>query len=217
MKGMLRLFRAPAGLRDNTGPCAPPEPDSRFFSTAFAASAYMDGPQASWLERAQEVEAVPHPQVHTATQRMQQLWMQDRHMAPLGEAAIRRMLPFFAYVCIAPGHTVIRQQELGDFMLITLTGSLAVDRLLPWGESRRLAETQPGDMLGEMSLIDGGARFSSCTTLTGCEAAVLSAPMLDQMVEREPALAARLVATLARKLSRQLRAVSARLDEHPSP
>lgn len=210
MKGMLRLLR-PTAEAD-----APPGGlDTQFFSTAFAASAFMDGPHAPWAQRAHDIEAEPHPQAHTAAQRLRQLWMQDRHMAPLGEAAIRRMLPFFQYVRIAPGHTVIQQQELGDFMLVALAGSLAVDRLQPWGESLRLAETQPGDMLGEMSLIDGGARFSSCTTLTDCEAAVLSAPQLDQMMAREPALAASLVASLARKLSRQLRAVSARLGDQP--
>lgn len=213
MKGMLRLLRPAAGA---TASGRPGGQDTQFFSSAFAASTFTDGPQAPWVQRAQDIEAEPHPQAHTAAQRLRQLWMQDRHMAPLGEAAIRRMLPFFQYVRIAPGHTVIQQQELGDFMLVALAGSLAVDRLLPWGESLRLAETQPGDMLGEMSLIDGGARFSSCTTLTACEVAVLSAPHLDQMMAREPALAASLVASLARKLSRQLRAVSARLGDQPA-
>jgi len=41
-----------------------------------------------------------------------------------------------------------------------------VDRVQPWGEHLRLAETRPGDILGEMSLLDSGIRFSACTTLT---------------------------------------------------
>ena len=72
----------------------------------------------------------------------------------------------------------------------------------------------PGDILGEMSLLDSGIRFSACTTLTDCEIAVLSAEALDDMMAQDPQLAASLVALLARKLSLRLRVVSARLSEH---
>ena len=97
--------------------------------------------------------------------------------------------------------------------LVLLTGTIAVDRVQPWGEQLRLAETRPGDILGEMSLLDGGPRFSSCTTLTDCEIGVLSAEALDEMMVKDAALAAKLMALLARKLSFRLRAISVRLGE----
>ena len=64
-----------------------------------------------------------------------------------------------------------------------------------------------------MSLLDGGPRFSSCTTLTDCEIGVLSAEALDEMMVKDAALAAKLMALLARKLSFRLRAISVRLGE----
>ena len=69
-------------------------------------------------------------------------------------------------------------------------------------------------MLGEMSLLDSGIRFSTCTTLSECEIAVLSADALDDMMIQDPALAASLVALLARKLSLRLRVVSTRLSDN---
>ena len=39
-------------------------------------------------------------------------------------------------------------------------------RVQPWGAKARLGESRAGDVLGEMSLLDAGARFSACTTLT---------------------------------------------------
>ena len=84
----------------------------------------------------------------------------------------------------------------------------------PTPEHLRLAETRPGDILGEMSLLDSGIRFSACTTLTDCEIAVLSAEAMDDMMSKDPQLAASLIALLARKLSLRLRVVSARLSEH---
>jgi CRP-like cAMP-binding protein len=98
-------------------------------------------------------------------------------------------------------------------MVVVLSGELVVNRRQPWGETLRLAQTGPGDLLGEMSLLDSGQRFSSCTTLVDSELAVLSAEALDDMLVHDPALAAQLVAILARKLSVRLRAVSSRLGQ----
>jgi CRP-like cAMP-binding protein len=50
--------------------------------------------------------------------------------------------------------------------------------------------------------------------MTECEIAVLTAQALDDMMLKDPQLAAALVALLARKLSLRLRAVSARLSEN---
>ena len=115
---------------------------------------------------------------------------------------------------VPAGRDVIRQDEYGNFMVVLLTGTIAVDRIQPWGEQLRLAETRPGDILGEMSLLDSGIRFSACTTLTDCEVAVLNAEGMDEMMDKDPQLAASLIALLARKLSLRLRAVSARLSEN---
>ena len=95
-----------------------------------------------------------------------------------------------------------------------LAGTSAVDCLQPWSEQLRLTEARPGDILGEMSLLDSGQRFSLCVSLTECEIAVLSAQALDDMMTAEPQLAACLVALLARKLSMRLRVVGARLSDH---
>jgi CRP-like cAMP-binding protein len=97
-------------------------------------------------------------------------------------------------------------------MLIVLEGTLAVDRVQPWGGRARLAEARAGDMLGEMSLLDAGTRFSACTTLTPCTLAVVDAQRLDEMIMNEPRLGLALLASLSRRLSLRLRQVSARLS-----
>lgn len=135
-------------------------------------------------------------------------------MTRLDKGAVERMDRFFTFASIAASRDVIRQEEYGNFMVVVLTGTIAVDRLQPWGEQLRLAETRPGDILGEMSLLDSGVRFSTCTTLTDTEIAVLSAQALDEMQTHDPQLASSLVALLARKLSLRLRVVSARLSEY---
>ena len=80
------------------------------------------------------------------------------------------------------------------------------------GARARLAEARPGDILGEMSLLDAGSRFSACTTITSCVLAVVDARGLDLMITHEPRLGLALLASLARRLSLRLRQVSARLS-----
>lgn len=209
MKGILALLR----LHSQRNQPAQESGDSVFFSSAFADQDADSAMLVPWQARAVEVGARRMP-AHRGGKLLKALWGKDKYMAHLESDAVQRMEQFFEFAQVLPNRDVIRQDEYGNFMVVVLTGTIAVDRLQPWGEQLRLAETRPGDILGEMSLLDSGIRFSSCTTLTDCEIAVLSAEALDEMVGKDPQLAASLVALLARKLSLRLRAVSARLSEH---
>jgi CRP/FNR family cyclic AMP-dependent transcriptional regulator len=189
-------------------PEAPEGGESAFFSTMFNEA---DGDAVThWAARAQQVNALPFDTA-TGARLFTQLWGADRHLAALDQADLVRLSEFLQYVKLASNQEVVKQDEQGDYMLIILEGTLAVDRLQPWGGRARLAEARAGDMLGEMSLLDAGARFSACTTLTSCTLAVLDAQALDRLMNDEPKLAAALLASLARRLSLSLRQVSARL------
>ena len=186
--------------------------DSVLFTTAFASLGVDESLLVPWEARAVEVGAKRLPR-NRGGKLLQSLWAKDKYMAHLDQGAVERMERFFQFASIPPNRDVIRQDEYGNFMVVLLTGTIAVDRIQPWGEQLRLAETRPGDILGEMSLLDSGMRFSACTTLTDCEVAVLSAEAMDEMMAQDPQLAASLVALLARKLSLRLRVVSARLGD----
>ena len=203
MKGILGLLRMTT--RNNK---PQDHQDSVFFSTAFANQGVESTMLVPWEARAVEVGAKRMPVSRGGK------WAKDKYMAHLDQDAVKRMERFFEFAQVSPNRDVIRQDEYGNFMIVLLTGTIAVDRVQPWGEQLRLAETRPGDILGEMSLLDSGIRFSACTTLTDCEVAVLSADAMDDMMDKDPQLAASLVALLARKLSLRLRVVSARLSEN---
>lgn len=207
MKGILGL------LRHKSRPEAGEDKlDSLLFTTAFAGQGVDASLLVPWEARAVEVGAKRlNPAV--GIKLLQDLWTKDRYTNHLEPVAIQRMGRFFDFATIPASRDVIRQDEYGNFMVVLLKGNIAVDRLQPWGERLRLAETRPGEILGEMSLLDSGIRFSACTTLGECEVAVLSAEGMDEMLTAEPGLAANLIAVLARKLSLRLRVVSARLSD----
>lgn len=209
MKGILGLLR----MSSRNNKPQQEHSDSVFFSTAFANQGVDPAMLVPWEARAVEVGAKRLP-ASKGGKLLQALWSKDKYMAHLDQDAVRRMENFFEFAQVPPNRDLIRQDEYGNFMIVLLSGTIAVDRLQPWGEQLRLAETRPGDILGEMSLLDSGIRFSACTSLTECEIAVLSAEGMDEMMAKDPQLAASLIALLARKLSLRLRAVSARLSEN---
>jgi CRP-like cAMP-binding protein len=202
---LARIRRGSPGLR-------PAQADEDgFFSTMFSERNGDSLLQITWDARSAEIGAQPFDHLRGA-ERFAKLWVEDRHVADLREGELLTLSQYLQFVTVPPAKEVIGQDEQGDYMLIVLEGTLAVDRVQPWGGRARLAEARAGDMLGEMSLLDAGARFSACTTLTPCTLAVIDAQRLDQMMGQEPRLALALLASLSRRLSLRLRQVSARLS-----
>jgi CRP/FNR family cyclic AMP-dependent transcriptional regulator len=211
MRGLFGLLRPRAP--------APAEPgasrDSTLFTTGFTAHGVEESSIVPWEARAHELGA-RRISSGKGVALLQTLWAKDKNMEQLDAQSIERMERYFYFASIPAGRDIIRQHEYGNFMVVLLKGTIAVDRLQPWGEHLRLAETRPGDILGEMSLLDSGIRFSACTTIDECEIAALSAESMDDMMNTDPRLAAALIALLARKLSLRLRAVSARFSDRPN-
>ena len=210
MKGILEFLLYKLEPKTEVAPS-----DSMLFTTAFSGQNIDPSMLVPWEARAIEVGAKRLSSA-ASVRTLQALWAKDKNMEQLDPTSIERMERFFQFALVPGGRDLIRQGEYGNFMVVLLKGTIAVDRLQPWGEHLRLAETKPGDILGEMSLLDSGIRFSACTTLDDCEIAVLSAESMDDMMNTDPRLAACLIALLARKLSLRLRAISARFSDRPN-
>jgi len=189
----------------------PETPDSGYFSTMFLDREEQAPALVPWSVRAGQLEAVALPAAEGA-QKFARAWNNDRHAVSLTDSELQQLMAYLTFVSLTPDREVIAQDEQGDYLLIVLEGTIAVDRVQPWGGRARLGEARVGDLLGEMSLLDAGTRFSSCRTLTPCVVAVLEAHALDRMMKDDPRLAAVLLAALARRLSLRLRQASARLS-----
>ncbi len=198
---------------------------AKLASTGFADTSpsgpmpFDDAPQAGdappsmarWRERRTAICATPSDAAAGAA-RLGELWHSDRHMARLADRDLRRLADRFQFVKVSAGQAVITQDEEGDYLVVVLEGQLAVERLMPGGERIRLAEARPGELLGEMALLDAGARFSTCTTMQPCTLAVIEADPLTTLLHEEPRLGVALLGSLSRRLSLRVRQLSARLS-----
>ena len=212
MKGIFNMLR-PSEPTETEAALGADAQDSVFFSTAFSGHENDGICLVPWEARAVEIGAKRMP-AGKGSKLLEELCAKNKHMVQLPPELMERMGGFFDFAQVPSDRDVVRQDEYGDFMFFLLTGTMAVNRVQPWGEKLLLAQTRPGDLIGEMSLLDSGIRFSACTTMTDCEIAVLSAQALDEMMVKDPHLAAALVAVLARKLCVRLRAVSAHLGDN---
>lgn len=186
--------------------------ESTFFATAHEDHGVSSDQLLPWEARAAEIDARRMDEARGGAL-LSELWSRDPHMRRLDAQSLGQLLQFFEFGIVAADREIMRQDEYGSFMIVLLAGSIAVDRDQPWGERLRMSEARPGEILGEMSLLDGGKRFSHCVTLTECQIAIISATALDEMIITHSQLAASLIALLARKLSLRLRAVGARLTD----
>lgn len=62
---------------------------------------------------------------------------------------------------VAEGEEVVRQGSVGDCLFVVEDGELAVVRSLPGDEEKVLVTARPGMLLGELAVLDGGARAAS--------------------------------------------------------
>ena len=162
-----------------------------------------------WAVRAGQVAAVA-ADAERGTAALALLWAGGS--GAFDTAALQRLAAYLQFVRVQAGQRLILQDEPGDFMLIVLDGTLTVERLTGNARVARLAEARPGDVLGEMALLDAGPRASDCTTRTPCVLAVLETEALQRLMSEDPPLALVLLAALARRLSLRLRQVSTRLS-----
>jgi hypothetical protein len=185
--------------------------DSGYYATQFLDRHEDTRLYVPWSHRAPDLKARPHdPALGIAA--LVRLLSQDRSLAVLGEKNLGVLGGYLEYVELDAGKRIIGQDEQGDYLLIVLQGAVADERTQPAGAKVRLGESRAGDVLGELSMLDGGTRFCSCHALSPVTLAVLSQPVLERLLVEEPRPAAALLMWVAKRLSLRLRQVSARLS-----
>lgn len=126
-------------------------------------------------------------------------------------AEIERLASYMRCYRADIGIEIIREDELGDCMLLLLEGSVEILKRDRQGLPQRLAVDGPGKTLGEMSLIDGEPRFASCITLAPTLFAVLDRDNLTRLVAEEPKIGVKILMELLMLLNQRLRTVSGEL------
>ncbi len=110
------------------------------------------------------------------------------------------------------GQVLIREGDLGDWMLIILSGTVDVSKQTEEGDKpSRLAVVKQGAALGEMSMLDAAPRYATCIAIEQVEAAVLTRAAIAELIQSHPATGAKLLVKLTQLLAQRLRNTSNQL------
>ncbi|MGJ7492868.1 Crp/Fnr family transcriptional regulator [Variovorax sp. ZT4R33] len=104
------------------------------------------------------------------------------------------------------------QTDGNEFMALLIEGQVRAENATGApGEDMVISLIGAGNLIGEMGLIDGAPRSATCTALTDLKLAILSREALRGLVELQPAVATRLLLTVAGLLGVRVRENNRRL------
>ena len=97
---------------------------------------------------------------------------------------------------------IVRQQEPGTELFVILQGHAKVVSSDAEGRDTVLAVMGPGEVFGEVSLLDGALRSATIIALDACEMLVIARDPFMSFLESRPKIAIRLLVVLATRLRR---------------
>jgi CRP-like cAMP-binding protein len=144
------------------------------------------------------------PQIHALIPRCHLL----ENFSP---AEVRLLAHFMDVYQAPPGVEIIREGEGGDFMVMVIEGKVEVQKRDRWNTPQLIAVVEAGKTLGEMSMIDGEARFATCIAVDATVFAVLDRENLARIIVEQPMLGAKILMQMVLMLSQRLRITSGQL------
>ena len=135
-----------------------------------------------------------------------------------------------------PGQVLIREGDVGEWMLVLLSGTVDVTKAIgprpvsaggadtadtadsddasqqaAAPSSSRIAVIQRGAAVGEMSMLDSEPRYASCTAIEAVEAGVLGRREIALLIRDHPAVGAKLLVKMTQLMAQRLRNTSNQL------
>ncbi|MCW5715917.1 MAG: Crp/Fnr family transcriptional regulator [Bauldia sp.] len=102
----------------------------------------------------------------------------------------------------AAGDTVFHLGDPGQSMMAVVSGAVRISLVTSKGRDVVLADIGPGEVFGEVALLDGRERSAGARALTDCELMVLDRRDVIPLLERRPDLSLRLLSLLCGRLRR---------------
>ena len=101
---------------------------------------------------------------------------------------------------LARGEEVIRQGDTGDFIVCPLSGHLKISIVSANGREIILGYAEPGDVLGEMSFIDGEPRSATVSAVEPVDVLVLPGQSIKSALFANPEAMLRMMRTMATRI-----------------
>jgi CRP/FNR family transcriptional regulator, cyclic AMP receptor protein len=98
------------------------------------------------------------------------------------------------------GATVFLHGDPGDDLYVVEAGSVKICMTTPDGKEITLAILGPGEIFGELALMDGAPRSSNAVTMEDCQLLLLERSRFIAFVDEHPSVARSIIEVLSRRL-----------------
>lgn len=120
--------------------------------------------------------------------------------ADLDPATIAAIAERVTPVTLPAGKVIFSKGDKGGDLYFIVRGRIKVSVLTAEGRELAFAHIEPGSLLGEIAMLDGGERTADATALADVEALVLTSSQADALLERHPDFCRAIIKFLCRRL-----------------
>jgi CRP-like cAMP-binding protein len=99
-----------------------------------------------------------------------------------------------------PGQVIFKEGDTGEQMFIIIQGEVEIRKRTSMDTARTLSTFKPGDVFGEMALIENKPRSATAVATKASRMLVMNEPLFLAMIERNPDFARKMIQVLSERL-----------------
>lgn len=123
----------------------------------------------------------------------------------IDDAGIARLAAVCEERQMAEGTTVFIENMPGESLFLIRRGTVRISRMFAEGDEKTLVVLGPGDIFGEMAIVDGLPRAATARVAENVELISLRKQDFESLCQSDPALALKLVINIMRSFSKRTR------------
>ena len=99
---------------------------------------------------------------------------------------------------LAPGEVLVQEGDTDDHLYVVASGVLGIIKAAGTENEITLNTVRPGDVVGELSFLDGATRYASLVSMGSSRVLGLSRGDLESLLDRNPQLVYRIMRAIVR-------------------
>jgi len=99
---------------------------------------------------------------------------------------------------LAPGEVLVREGDTDDHLYVVASGVLGIIKAAGTENEMTINTVKAGDVVGELSFLDGATRYASLVAMSGSRVLGLSRGDLESLLDRNPQLVYRVMRAIVR-------------------
>ncbi len=137
-----------------------------------------------------------------ATDRSQKILEKCALFGSLDEKARSKIATYAEPRSFSAGETICRLGDSGDSMMAVVVGTVRISLPTVRGREIILADLRPGELFGEIALLDGRPRSANAVALTNCQLMILARRDVLPFLESNPTACLKLMEMLCARIRR---------------